>query len=65
MGERGMTHTYRSKEFKLNIVKEVLGGKSSREVGKGAGISDSLCSLPPHHLFHPLFRAKAVSKAFS
>ena len=37
-----MTHTYRSKEFKLNLVKEVLGGKSSREVGKGAGISDSL-----------------------
>ena len=42
MGNRGKTHTYRSKEFKLNIVKEVLGGKSSKEVGKEAGIHDSL-----------------------
>ena len=42
MGKRGMTHTYRSKEFKLSIVKEVLGGKGSREVGKAAGINDSL-----------------------
>ena len=42
MGKRGMTHTYRSKEFKLNIVKEVLGGKGSREVGKEADINDSL-----------------------
>ena len=42
MGKRGMTHTYRSKEFKLNIVKEVLGGKSSKEVGREAGIHDSL-----------------------
>ena len=42
MGKRAMTHTYRSKEFKLSIVKKVLGGKGSREVGKEAGINDSL-----------------------
>lgn len=42
MGKRGMSHTYRSKEFKLRIVKEVLSGKSSKEVGREAGIADSL-----------------------
>lgn len=42
MGKRGMSHTYRSKEFKLRIVKEVLGGKSTKEVGREAGIADSL-----------------------
>lgn len=42
IGKRGRTHTYRSKELKLSIVKKVLGGKSSKEVGKEAGISDSL-----------------------
>ena len=42
MGKRGMTRTYRTKEFKLNIVKEVLGGKSSKEVGRENSIGDSL-----------------------
>lgn len=42
MGKRGISHTYRSKEFKLSIVKEVLGGKSSKEVGREACIDDSL-----------------------
>ena len=42
MGKRGITHTYRSKEYKLSVVKKVLEGKSSREVGKEAGINDSL-----------------------
>lgn len=42
MGKRGITHTYRSKEYKLSMVKKVLEGKSSKEVGKEAGISDSL-----------------------
>ena len=42
MGKRGITHTYRSKEFKLNIVKEALGGKGSKEVGRENGIHDSL-----------------------
>lgn len=42
MGKRGMSHTYRSKEFKLSIVKEVPGGKSSKQVGRETGIGDSL-----------------------
>ena len=42
MGKRGITHTYRSKEYKLSVVKKVLEGKSSREVGKEVGINDSL-----------------------
>lgn len=42
MGKRGMTHTYRSKEFKLSIVKEVLRGKSSKEVGRENGIDGGL-----------------------
>ena len=42
MGKRGMTHTYRSKEFNLSIVKEVLRGRSSKEVGREASIHDSL-----------------------
>ena len=32
MGNRGMTHTYRSKELKLNIVKEALGGKVQKKL---------------------------------
>ncbi len=42
MSKRGITHTYRSKEYKLSIVKKVLEGKSSKEVGTEAGINDSL-----------------------
>lgn len=42
MGKIGMTHTYRSKEYKLNTVKKVLGGKSAKEVGRESDISDSL-----------------------
>lgn len=42
MGKRGTTHTYRSREFKLSVVKEVLRGKSSKEVGREVGIHDSL-----------------------
>ena len=40
MGKRGITHTFRSKEYKLGVVKKVLEGKSSKEVGREFGIRD-------------------------
>lgn len=40
--KKGETHKYRTKEFKLNIVKEVLAGRSPVEITKEYEINRSL-----------------------